>query len=510
VLDFSFKVLAVLIGPLYAYGLYVEWPGVSFNFVINAVIQVYLLVFTVFNLKLGLRIKKHILLFILFYGNTYTLYNLGFFGGGRHFMILLFCVAFFYYNRRFAYIIIVSNVAYYFVYMYLYTEGIVTYYAPAEDLVNNKIIWIADFNLTLVTAIISAYAIIKTFKAYHQKEIERAEDHKRLNYTLDNLPIPVAALTVEEKIPYFNDKFQEFFGYTIDEMPSFGHWLEKVYPETSTRVKVGNYARENMSRAFKDQKQLPLEYLDFRTKKGELKSAEVHHTFFGDTAICAFIDLTERRKKKRLIVETMMQAEERENMRIAQELHDGVGPLLTTAKIYAHTLMLKCKEEDKSGIGNKLNGLLDNSIKELRNTINNVSPQILQRYGLVKAIDSFIGQIQLLTSIKFTIENHSERIKNPVMELALYRALVELVNNSVKYARAKVVNIWVTNENGSLLVYYKDDGIGFDFEIEKTKGYGLTNITNRIETIGGSFDLMTGKGAGVEVIMSFDLKLDES
>ncbi|MCG8580860.1 MAG: histidine kinase [Bacteroidales bacterium] len=504
VIDFTFRSITILIGPLYAYGLYVETDWVSWSFISNALILTYLTLFTLFRIRLSLNIKKYILLFVLINGNLYTIYNLGFFGGAQYFMILLICVTLFYFKRWVAYVVIIGVVLYYFLFMYLYTNGIIEYHAPVEYLVNNKAVWISDFNLTVLTSIVVGYALIKTFNAYADKEKERQESQKKLNYTISNLPIPVAALTEDERIPYFNDKFHEYFGYDADEIPTFNHWLKKAYPDEQTRNRIRGIDQIRMREGFKTQKQLPLEYYDFTTKNGDVKSAEVHHMFFGETAICAFIDITERRKKRRLMMETMMQAEEKEKLRIAQELHDGIGPLLSTAKIYAHTLMLKINNAEKSGMGEKLKELLDSSIKELRNVINNVSPQILQQYGLVKALESFIGHIQPLASAEIKLKAKPVKIENALNELAIFRALIELINNSMKYAEASMININIENNKEGIQVLYKDNGVGFDFDKERTKGFGLSNIMNRIETVGGFFSLKTNPGEGVEVRIEFE------
>lgn len=505
-IDFCFRMMVILIGPLFAYSLYFLWPAITLSFVINSLILCFLIVFTFFNLNISLRVKKHILLFLVLYSYLNSTYNHGFFGGAQYFMILLFGITTFYFKRWLALSINIGVVVYYFVFMHLYTSGIFEYSSPPDELVKSKVIWIADFNLTLLTTIIAGYALIRTFKAYQQKGYEQLEKQKQFNFTIEKLPIPVAALTDDERIPYCNDMFYEYFGYKPEEIPTFGHWLEYAYPDPKIREKVAVYSRSNMAIGFKEKKQFPLLYYDFRTKSGELKSAEVHHTFMGNVVVCAFIDLTERRKKRRLIVETMMQAEEVEKQRIAQELHDGVGPLLSTAKIYAHSLRAASNNNDKLAFGTKLSELLDSSIKELRNTINNVSPQILKQYGLNRAIESFVNNLQPITTVKINVDVKTMPINSPMIELAIYRSLIELINNSIKYGSPSIINLGIDSQNKMLNVSYTDNGIGFDFEKERLKGFGLSNIVNRIETIGGLFKLETSPGQGVDVKMVFDLK----
>ncbi len=502
IIDFAYRVIALLLGPLYVYNICCEEPSLL-ALSLNIMFIAGLLLFVLFKSKISIRIKKQFLLFVLISGNLYSIYRYGFFGAAQYYMILIFGLSVSYFKRRFAIAINVGVILYYFLFMYLYTTGKVLYYKSPSLLVQSKMVWLADFILTVVVIAIGGYAIRKTFVAYLRKVKEQHDNFKKFNYTLDNLPIPVAALTVNKQISYYNDAFYQYFGFEADEIPDIENWLVKVYPDAAKREGISLSTEREIYKGFQEQKQLPLEFHDLRTKHGDIKSVQVNHTFLGDVAICAFIDLTERKKKRRLIIETMMKAEEKENRRIAQELHDGVGPLLSAAKIYAHSVTSPSVDADKRMLGQKLNELINGALKELRNIINNVSPQILQKYGLVRAIESFVNHIQPITSIEFVLKLEQPKRQNSLVDLAIYRGVIELINNSIKYGSSKEIRLTIKNTTGGLSVIYQDDGVGFDFEREKDKGFGLTNIINRIETIGGTVSFNTGAGAGVNVEMNF-------
>ncbi|MBS2212260.1 hypothetical protein KEM09_12650 [Carboxylicivirga mesophila] len=502
IIDFSYLTITLLLGPLYAYNLYFEESPVL-AFVLNSIVLLGLVVVVVFKSKIPIRVKTLFLLFVLIFGNLYSIYRYGFFGGGQYFMILIFGLSIFYYNRWWAIGINIVLVVYFFIYMHLYTTGQLQYDVSPQLLVRSKMVWLADFILTIVVMAIGGYAIRKTFIAYQYKVKEQHDSFKKFNYTLDNLPIPVAALTVDKRISYFNEAFYQYFGFDAEEIPYIEDWFRQVYPDPAKRIEIEANSQRQIKNGFREQLQLPIEYNDFLTKSGEVKSAEVNHTFLGDVAICAFIDLTERKRKRRLIVETMMKAEEKENKRIAQELHDGVGPLLSAAKIYAHSLTNHTVDADKEMLSEKLNELLNGALKELRNTINNVTPQILQKYGLARAVESFVNHIQPITSIQFLIDVDELSFRDSLIELAVYRALIELINNSIKYGSPTEIKIAIKNDDGGLVVSYIDNGVGFDIDQVKQNGFGLSNITNRIETIGGKISFNTGAGAGVYVEIAF-------
>ncbi|WP_439185107.1 ATP-binding protein [Carboxylicivirga taeanensis] len=502
VIDFAYRVVVILVGPLYAYALYFGWADGVVT-VLHSISLGGLLLIAVFKTKINLKVKVFFLLYVLLYGNLYSIYNLGLFGGAQYFMILIFGLTTFYLKRGLAIGINLFIVLYFFLFMHLYVSGKVQYYSSPHLLVQSEMVWVSDFMLTVLVIAVGGFAIRKTFMAYLKKVKEQHESSKRFYRILDHLPIPVATLKSNKEISYSNDAFYQYFGYGVKDISNFDHWLRYLYPDVDRRNQLQERFDNKIRNGFGTQKQMPIEYSNFVTRNGHLKSAEVHHTFLGDTAVCAFVDLTEQKKKRRLLIETMMQAEEKENKRIAQELHDGVGPLLSAAKIYAHTLIKTSVDENKSQMGNKLNGLIDGAIKELRNTINNVSPQILQNYGLVKATESFVNHIKLVSNVEFTLETQQLQISDPLIELAIYRALVELINNSIKYGSPGQISISFRDEGGALSVCYKDDGVGFDFERERSKGFGLTNIINRIDSIGGKIVFNSEKGSGVEVDITF-------
>ncbi|WP_430812414.1 MULTISPECIES: ATP-binding protein [unclassified Carboxylicivirga] len=504
VIDFSLRMITLLLGPLYAYGLYDGWEDKDIMWGINLFILFFLLVFSLSGVSIQLNLKKYILLFILGYGNVFTTYHLGFVGGAQYFMIMTFGLLIFYFKRRTAILITVLLVAYYFLYMYLYMSGVIVHRSVFELISSSAALWIADFNMMVLIVFIMVYALHLTFKAYQQKGKEKIETQRQFKYTLHNLPIPVAVITHDEQITYTNDVFYRYFGFKSNEVPTLEHWMELVYPNDLIRSRVLSYTHRGMEKGFRERRHTPIEYFDFKTRYGGLRSAEVHYTFVDNVAVCAFIDITDRRRQRRLIVETAMQAEEQEKKRIARDLHDGVGPLLSTAKIYAHTLTQAGDHTARLSFGTKLSELLDNSIKELRNTINNVSPQILQKYGLTAALEAFADNIMAVVDVVISVQEKRLCKAKSIVELACYRSLTELINNAIKYGSPAHINIELKADKQQLYVTYWDDGKGFNFDEERNKGFGLSNMINRVESIGGEFIMKTRPGEGVKVDMVFD------
>ncbi|MCU4174195.1 hypothetical protein J1N11_03835 [Marinilabiliaceae bacterium N1Y90] len=414
-------------------------------------------------------------------------------------MILTFGLATFYYPKWMAISINVGIAISYISFMILYTNEILIYDISPIKFASNGIIWLSDFLLTLMTIGIGGFALNKTFLAYTQQIKEKIENSKNMHYTIENLPIPVGILNRNKEIIHVNKQFNTYFGYKTKDIPTFDDWMLKVYPEPFQHDRKKEEVELLMKEGFKAQHIAPIEFHNLQTNNNELKSVEVHYTIIGDMAICTFNDLTERKRQKRLIVETMMQAEKKENGRIARELHDGIGPLLSTAKIYAHSIGNSCVYNMKGEHIERLNHLLDNSIIEIRNIINNIGPQILEQYGLSKAIQSFIEHIQPISNIQFEFNNNNVHVKSKLIEFALYRSINELINNSIKYASPVSISIDMSENSKGIKLTYKDDGIGFDYEEARGKGFGLENIKNRIDNLGGDLTYLTSIGNGVYV-----------
>jgi len=497
IVNFLIVLIAILVTPLYIYWLYNGGVNQSWLIVLSNVVlySLYCVAFLIH--KVSFRIKKAVLLVILLYGYACSTYLLGIFGGAQYFVILIFGLVLFCFPRWLAISVTTMIILYYVVFMFLYTNGRINYYIEPSVLVTSQVIWIFDFLLTVVLTATFGYALYKIFMAYSKKANEQIESQKMLHYTLENLPIPVGILNSHKKVIYVNKCFTDYFGYQKQEIPTFNDWLHKVYPNLKQYERKKEEVDKLLSDAFVKQHVKPIEYDDFSAKNKAKKSVEVHHTIIGDTAICAFVDLTERRRQRRVIVETMMHAEKKENGRIAQELHDGIGPLLSTAKIYVHNISQGCNCNQQEEYLERLNTLLDNSIAEVRNIINNIGPQILLQYGLTRAVQSFIKHIQAVSSVEFRFQAQDVSLASKLTEFAVYRSLIELINNSIKYASSTVISINMVYSDQLFMLKYSDNGVGFDYDMARFNGYGLDNMKNRIENVGGILTYQTALGQGV-------------
>lgn len=212
-------------------------------------------------------------------------------------------------------------------------------------------------------------------------------------------------------------------------------------------------------------------------------------------------DISERKNLDKKLFHTMTSAEELERERYAKELHDGLSPLLSTCLIYLNAIQ---KKDDKIQI-NEFAQLATDFIKEglasIKEISNNLSPTILKKFGLVHAVRAFIEKLNLISEIRFKISSNLKCILDELTEITLYRVVVELVNNSLKYSRASMIEISFNNIDNILEVTFEDNGIGFDYHQVKNlnKGFGLVNLENRISKINGEYEYKSSPNKGVNV-----------
>ena len=218
-------------------------------------------------------------------------------------------------------------------------------------------------------------------------------------------------------------------------------------------------------------------------------------------------DITDRKQLQKNIVKAIIQTEEKERAYFSKELHDGLGPLLSTIKLY-----LQWSERPKTNILRediirKAEIILEEALTAVKEISNKLSPHLLNYYGLTSAIQSFVDKLDETSAIKIVFESNSNRRIGNEIEAALYRVIIECINNTIKYAGASTININLNDTGSQLNLQYKDDGKGFDLEyiLSIKKGLGLFNLQSRIQTIGGKINLFSEPGKGVDYQFSVDL-----
>ncbi len=218
-------------------------------------------------------------------------------------------------------------------------------------------------------------------------------------------------------------------------------------------------------------------------------------------------DISERKETERKILNAVIETEEREKERFAKDLHDGLGPLLSAAKIYSKSFQLSENIEEKTQIIKKLEETIDDAILGIQEISNNLSPHVLRNFGLTTAIESFYKKITDTSSLKFAFGSNFDIRVSEKIETTLYRIIVELINNTLKHSNAKTILLKLIHKENNLFLHYADDGTGFNINktLSKNTGMGLSNIISRIKSLNGDINMSSSNNKGYSVKMRITL-----
>ena len=220
-----------------------------------------------------------------------------------------------------------------------------------------------------------------------------------------------------------------------------------------------------------------------------------------------YIDRLNRQRtllNKRLLT-AVLRAEEKSKSRFAKELHDGMGPLLSSAKMSLTALNSAKEEKQRAEIVANTTYVIDEAIRSLRGISNNMQPQVLNDFGLARGLQNFINKSVAIHSAKicFTTNLRNERF-DPDVEIVVYRVICELINNSLKHSGCNAINMSLILNEGSLALDYADDGQGFDPQSMMDCGMGLSNIASRINSLNGTLDITSEKDKGMRAFVKVD------
>lgn len=218
-----------------------------------------------------------------------------------------------------------------------------------------------------------------------------------------------------------------------------------------------------------------------------------------------------RKESETQLLSAVIQAEEKARQTFARDLHDGLGPVLSSFKMIMSAVDLKKLDQGNKKIIERSCLAIDEAIVTLKEISNQLSPHLLKNYGLIKAVETVADHLFGNTTIQFELTSNIEdkRFFHD-LEISLYRIISELINNSIKHANPDQIQLEI-NEVGKLLyLEYKDDGCGFDHEKyqseDKYKGMGLENIRSRIKSLNGQFYIVATPGNGVSIYIQIPLK----
>ena len=213
-----------------------------------------------------------------------------------------------------------------------------------------------------------------------------------------------------------------------------------------------------------------------------------------------YIDRLNRQRQllNKRILTAVLRTEEKARSRFSKELHDGLGPLLSSARMSLSALARDERSPEQKEIIDNTTYVIDEAIRSLREISNNLSPHVLNDFGLARGVQNFIDKSAAMhdAKIRFTTNLRTERYDTDI-EVILYRVICELINNSLKHAACTSINLSLSQNGSELALDYTDDGRGFNPQAMMDCGMGLSNISSRINSLGGTFGISSAKGKGM-------------
>ncbi|MDR0907414.1 MAG: histidine kinase [Rikenellaceae bacterium] len=210
------------------------------------------------------------------------------------------------------------------------------------------------------------------------------------------------------------------------------------------------------------------------------------------------------------ILSAVLRTEEKERIRFSKELHDGLGPLLSSAKMSLSALPQAGLSEANHEIIRNTSFVIDEAIRSLREISNNLSPHVLNEFGLGKGVAGFVSRLGAMHDVKIGYNTNlvGERFDADV-EVILYRIICELINNTLKHSGASEATLDLAYNGTSLTLDYSDNGRGFNPRSAMGAGMGLANITSRINTLDGVLEIESERGAGMRAHIEVDLNRED-
>ena len=358
----------------------------------------------------------------------------------------------------------------------------------------------------------------------HSKDLGQAKvlatEALRLSTTKNLLEARVSALQMLSNISFASGDIPKGFDYLFDQSKFESEVFNESLKEKETGMRI-RYETE--------QKEAQIKQLEAEKKVQQLNIRQkniLNAILIGGAVITLIISLllyrnyrhkqklqlqriTELETEKQLAAtEAVLKGEEIERTRLAKDLHDGLGGMLSGTKYALNTMKgnMIMTPENAQAFERSIN-MLDSSIQEMRRVAHNMMPETLVRFGLDTALKDFCNDINQSGALQITYQSFG--LENIVIEqttaITIYRIVQELINNTMIHAAAVTAIVQLTKTDGHLSVTVEDDGKGFDTTILKgSKGIGWSSIQNRVAFLQGKLDVDSAQGKGTSVFIEID------
>ena len=204
-----------------------------------------------------------------------------------------------------------------------------------------------------------------------------------------------------------------------------------------------------------------------------------------------------RKGNEQRIFSAIIKTEERERQTFAKEIHDVLGPILSSIKMAISALTFSPDSKTDKEIIKKTTLSIDEAIITIKEISNKLSPHVLSNYGIERAVKNFTDTITCNKDFDISIDSNISSVRFDYnIETVVYRVVCELISNTIQHADARSIRISLLQNATHLQFDYSDDGRGFVFESLSDTGMGLSNIQSRVASLHGSCIIQSAPNKG--------------
>lgn len=206
------------------------------------------------------------------------------------------------------------------------------------------------------------------------------------------------------------------------------------------------------------------------------------------------------------ILQSVIQTQEEERMRIAQDLHDDISSKLNIVSLNTHLLKTpNLSEAEFAEITDNIVSLTKKALENSRRIAHDLLPPVFEKFGLHAAVEELVLDFSTAKNVQINYENELDFSALDVnKQLHIFRILQELLNNSMRHGKATTISITFVGKNKQNICVYTDDGVGFNTNLGNQKrGIGMQNIESRINFLGGTINVQSEINKGVQIEFNF-------
>ena len=359
-----------------------------------------------------------------------------------------------------------------------------------------------------------------------EEQLRKSEEKYR---ALADHSIQGIMLVEDGRIVYVNSAHCKITGLSVEEslVLTMTQQFELIHPEDRART------IERQTRFQRDEAIRALDEMRVIRKDGEIRwvivSTKAYSLGGKNYRLGLSIDITERKRAEeaknkayeqlRYLRNRLSEVEETERRVLARELHDRVGQNLTALGINFNIIRSQLSKDSLEVIGSRIDDsleVLEETIAQVRDVMAELRPAVLDDYGLAAAVRWYVDLFTRRTGVSVRMEETGEAVLRlpSSVETNLFRITQEALTNVARHAKAKQVKIQVDVGGKVFRLSIADDGIGFDRSAiavpGKEKNWGLRIMRERVEAIGGDFQLNSAPGLGTEIIVQIPLSAESS